>query len=70
MKSIIVACTDEEAYRQIEATFQSGCTVERTPEKSGALELLQTITLAGNLFTLTLLQKLPGNKVSEPAVLK
>ena len=41
MKSIIVACTDEEAYRQIEATFQSGRTVERTPEKSGALELLQ-----------------------------
>lgn len=41
MKSIIVACTDEEAYRQIKATFQSGCTVERTPEKSGALELLQ-----------------------------
>jgi len=41
MKSIIVVCRDEDAYRQIEATFQSGCTVEKTPEKNGALELLQ-----------------------------
>ena len=41
MKSIIVVSNDEEAYRQIEATFQADCTVERTPEKSGALELLQ-----------------------------
>jgi DNA-binding NtrC family response regulator len=41
MKSIIVVCKDKEAHRQIEATFQSGCTVERTPEKSDALKLLQ-----------------------------
>ncbi len=41
MKSIIVVCKDEEAYRQIEATFQSDCTVKRTPEKNGALGLLQ-----------------------------
>jgi DNA-binding NtrC family response regulator len=41
MKSIIVVCKDEEAYGQIAATFQSGCTVERTPEKNGALGLLQ-----------------------------
>jgi len=41
MKSIIVECQDEEAYHQIEATFQSSCTVQRTLEKNGALDLLQ-----------------------------
>ena len=41
MKSIIVVTMDEGAYRQIEATFQSDCKVKRTPDKSGALELLQ-----------------------------
>ena len=41
MKSILVVCKEEEAYRQFEATFQSDCMVKRTPEKSGALELLQ-----------------------------
>ena len=41
MKSIIVVCKDEEACRQIEATFQTGCNVERTQEKNGALEMLQ-----------------------------
>ena len=35
-----------------------------------SLKFKRTTTHAGNLFTLTLLQKLPGNKVSEPAVLK
>jgi DNA-binding NtrC family response regulator len=41
MKSIIVVTNNKEAHRQIEATFQSDCTVKRTPDKSGALELLQ-----------------------------
>ena len=41
MKSIIVVCQAEEAYLQIEATFQSSCTVQRTLEKNGALDLLQ-----------------------------
>ncbi|MGD9289850.1 MAG: sigma 54-interacting transcriptional regulator, partial [Desulfobacterales bacterium] len=41
MKSIIVVTRDEETFRQIEATFRSDCTVKRTPDKSGALELLQ-----------------------------
>ena len=41
MKSIIVVSKDVAACRQIEATFQTGCAVERASEKAGALELLK-----------------------------
>ena len=41
MKSILVVNKDEQVYRLILSTFKSGCTVEKTAEKTAALELLQ-----------------------------
>ena len=41
MKSILVVSNKEEAYRLIASTYKSGFTVERTSNKTAALELLQ-----------------------------
>jgi DNA-binding NtrC family response regulator len=41
MKSILVVNKEEQIYRLILSTFKSGCTVEKTAEKTAALELLQ-----------------------------
>ena len=41
MKSILVVSNEEEAYPLIASTYKSGYTVERTTNKTAALELLQ-----------------------------
>ena len=41
MKSILVVSNKEEAYPLIASTYKSGCTVERTADKTAALGLLQ-----------------------------
>jgi len=41
MKSILVVSNEEDAYPLIASTFKSGFTVERTVNRTAALELLQ-----------------------------